>query len=153
MLDQRGSAMGERTLPEEYADLIVMATLGLSLCEVFLGLGSRLRSAALRRGGPAALSKQYLDAETEADDALGEPDSGEAGMLARRHSLALYFFAATLAVLLHASLVFFYIWGATLGETGATGFVAILCLAACLLVGLIHAWSRGVADALRRSGS
>ncbi len=58
---------------------------------------------------------------------------------------------ATLVILLHSASFFVYLWATPLDQTGLTGFVAIVCFSACLLIGLIYAWSRGAADAMKES--
>jgi hypothetical protein len=147
----------------EYVGLIAMMIVGLGSSAVLFWLSAWARKVVdradpsrpeLRDAGP---SYAYDDARPDGNGGAVSPGSldldGTAPVLPLRRSLARYLFAATVAVVLHTALFFFYIWGATLAETGLLGFIAILCFSSCLLVGLIYSWSRGAADVMKKTGS
>jgi NADH:ubiquinone oxidoreductase subunit 3 (subunit A) len=147
-------------LDVEYVGLVAMLLVGWTLCAALVGLRSWLRSgvdqgARLTTELPVDPAPPLPDPRLNGDVESRSPETAVIGSasedLAARRPLARYFVAAVLAVVLHSALIFFYIWGATLEETGLNGFVAILCFSACLLIGLIYAWSRGAIDAMKSS--
>jgi NADH:ubiquinone oxidoreductase subunit 3 (subunit A) len=121
-----------------------MMLVGAMLGGVVLNLGSRLGSLVERRTKGA---RPPRPSAASADSKPGAFD--ESATLAVRRPLSRFFFVAALATALHCAWFFFYIWAASVHETGLTGFVSILCFSACLLIGLIYAWSRGVVDVMR----
>jgi len=135
--------MGEK-VSLEYVGVAAMSCVALALWAMQLGLGHRLQERARRREGTQRSRSASVDVDPDSPLERTPGDAAQADKATR--PLDRYFLAAALGVVLQSASIFLYVWSVSLDGTGLTGFVAIVCFASCLLVGLVYVWSRGATE-------